>query len=67
MPSLGNDRIVAMFAALGLATDDDRRRYTSLASVGVVDVVEAEKTLAVRCDGGTGEAATERQTDAQLP
>jgi len=56
-----------MFAALGLATDDDRRRYTSLASVGVVDVVEAEKTLAVRCDGGTGEAATERQTDAQLP
>jgi hypothetical protein len=56
-----------MFAALGLATDDDRRRYTSLANVGVVGVVEAEKTPPVRCDGGTEDAAGERQTNAQLP
>jgi hypothetical protein len=66
MAQMGQERIAAMFAEFGLATDEDRRRFTDLARVGVVDVVR-DQMIQIDCASDTPEADPLAGRDAKLP
>jgi hypothetical protein len=66
MAQMGQERIAAMFAEFGLATDEDRRRFTDLARVGVVDVVR-DRMIQIDCTSDTPEADRFAGRDAKLP
>jgi hypothetical protein len=66
MALMGQERIAAMFAEFGLATDEDRRRFTELATVGVVSVVR-DQMIQIECASDTPDADLAVGRDAELP
>lgn len=66
MALMGQERIAAMFSEFGLATDEDRRKFNELATVGVISVVR-DQMIQIECASETPEAAPAAGQDAKLP